>query len=159
MRSFVIVVASCLACALAPAHMANATPACPSPDSIRAAVNSVPPERNHPAAGPTPNGQFRVSIRENWNRNRYSAFVVDSQYVARADQWAADSAKSNPLRDFPVGEIAAIYALKGESVPDRWRTCPGVPVFLILTKSRSWRPPPSAANRPSEWIDVRAVRP
>ena len=126
MRLFVAALAGCVACAHAPAPIAQATPACPSPDSIRA-------ERARSAA-PT------AGIHETPRHPRYLTYVVDSQYVLLADQAASDSMIRNPLRDLAVADIAAIYALKEQDLPSSWRTCPGVPVMLILTSSKHWRP-------------------
>jgi len=101
-------------------------------------------------AAPAAGGRVTVSLRENWPSLHYATFVVDSQYVLLVDQWAADSATRNPLRNLPVSDIAAIYSLKEKSLPESWRTCPGVPVMLILTQSKRWRPPAPAASKPSE---------
>jgi hypothetical protein len=133
MRLLLIVVATCLASTLARAQSFRSTVPCPSPDSIRA-------ERNRTSAVPSESGQVHMSIRETPSRLRYVTYVVDTQYVVLADQSAADSVTRNPLSDLPVADIEGIYVLKEKAVPGSWRTCPEVPVMLILTRSKSWRP-------------------
>ena len=149
MRPFVIALAACLACAHAPARVAQSTPACPSPDLLRAAQNSAPPKQVRPPAPPPANGKVHVSIDGGRPRERYATIVVDSQYVGLVDQWAADSA-NDPLRGFPVTDIASIEVIKDKYGIDRWRACPGVPVIVITTTSKSWRPRTPAISKPGE---------
>jgi hypothetical protein len=133
MRTLVVVVATCLVSTLARAQSSRSILACPSPDSIRA-------ESDRRSAAPSESGQVHMSIRETPSRLRYVTYVVDSQYVLLTDQSAADSGTRNPLSDLRVADIQGIYVLKEKAVPGSWRRCPEVPVMLILTKSRSWRP-------------------
>jgi len=149
MRPLLFALAGCLACAHAPARVAQFAPACPSPDSLRAARNSAPPKQVLPSAPPPESGKVRITLREGPARERFATFVIDSQYVFMVDQWAIDSV-NYPLPDLRATDIASITVFKDEQAIARWRACPGVPVILITTTSRSWRPRTPAVSKPGE---------
>ncbi len=151
MRPLLITVATCLAFTRVPAQSARSTPIAPPPDSITA----MPVTRiARPSAS-----EKSVSIRERFSNGptpRFITYVVDRQFVLLADQSAADSANRNPLGDLPVADIEGIYALKEKSLPASWRTCPGVPVMLILTTSKHWRPRVAETRAPNKRCPVAA---
>jgi len=71
-------------------------------------------------------------------------YVVDSQFVflsAPRDSVTGRGDDRSKFGDLPVADITWISVLKGDEAA-HWRTCPGLPVILILTKSKQWRPPP-----------------
>ena len=149
MRTLLFALAGCLACAHAPARVAQFAPACPSPDSLRTAQSSAPPRQVRPPAPPPANAQGHIFIDGGRPRERYATFVIDSQYVGLVDQWATDSA-TYPLRGLPTTDIASIEVFKDKYAIDRWRGCPDVPVVLITTTSKSWRPRSPAVSKPCE---------
>jgi hypothetical protein len=149
MRPFVIALAACLACAHAPAQVAQSAPACPSPDALEAARNSAPPKQVLPSAPPPESGKVRITLREGPSRERYATYVIDSQYVGLVDHWAMDTV-NYPLRGLPVTDIASITVFRDERAIEQWRSCPGVPVILITTTSKSWRPRTPAISKPGE---------
>ncbi|HEX7980550.1 MAG TPA: hypothetical protein VF461_18245 [Gemmatimonadaceae bacterium] len=79
---------------------------------------------------------MHVDIHEGPPRERYATYVIDSKFVGLVDQWATDSA-NYPLRNLRVTDIVSIEVLKDKTAIERWRACPGVPVVLISTKSKS----------------------
>ena len=152
MRILVIVVATCLVCTRAAAQTVVSTPIGPATDYQSAADSDEPIAES--------GREDRDLIRERWSNGptpRYITYVVDSQFVLLADQSAADSASRNPLSDLAVTDIVGIYATKEKSLPDSLRTCPGVPGFLILTKSRRWRPRVAETRAPNKRCPVAAA--
>ena len=70
-------------------------------------------------------------------------YIVDSQFVFLSNPRDPRTGRTNDVALFgglKATEIASISELKDHAAA-HWSTCPGVPVFLILTKSKQWRPP------------------
>ena len=145
MRPFVIVVATFLACTRAPAQMAQSKPMCPSPDSV-----SAPPVPT--TAVPSASGRTRIRIRDG-GAPRFITYVVDSQFVLLQDNSARDSMSRQVLNDLSPDDIESIIVLKETGPASEWRTwhsCPGVPVVLIVTKSKRWRPRTAGLSKAGE---------
>lgn len=147
MRPFVIVVATCLACTRATTKMAQSTPACPSPDSIWA--RPVPT-----TAVPSASGRTTVRIRDGGSY-RYFTYVVDSQYVVLVDSRASAAASGAMPDGLSADDVEDIAVIKSTDYPPAnewgpWHSCPGVPVVLITTKSKRWRPRMAGVSKPGE---------
>ena len=151
MRPLLFAVATCLACTRATAQVTPSTPIVPL-DSIRempVAKSAMPSARGRTVT---------VHMGETPSRLRYITYVVDSQFVLLADSAASDPANRNPLGNLSVADIESVYAVKEKRTPDSWRTCPGVPVMLILTRSKRWRPRVAETRTPNERCPVAAPR-
>jgi hypothetical protein len=111
-------------------------PACPAPGT-NTVVRSTP--RATPVETPRADGRIVIHWREDFPHYRFTTFVVDSEFVILSDA-LADSTHSSVLEDLSLDDIASITVEKPESEAWKWRACEGVPLVLIVTKSRSWRP-------------------
>jgi hypothetical protein len=81
-------------------------------------------------------------VHEGLGPSRYVTYVIDSQYVLANRRRAAsdgDTAGLGALESLSVADIATVTILKA-STSSQWSSCEGVPVVLILTKSKQWRP-------------------
>jgi hypothetical protein len=116
---------------------------CPSPDSLL----KRPYVADRAAAA---GAGVRLHIRESLGDYRFVTFIVDSQFVLPPQPTKylpTDSASVGMLDSLPASDIASITILK-EVGSRRWSTCAGVPVVLILTKSKRWRPPSPSPAKP-----------
>ena len=74
-------------------------------------------------------------------------YVVDSQFVFLSAPRDPRTGRTNDFAlfgDLKATDISWIAELDEHEVV-HWATCPRVPVFLIVTKSKRWRPPAKAA--------------
>jgi hypothetical protein len=81
--------------------------------------------------------------RPNVNTSRFVTYVIDSQFVILSGPRDARTGRMNDtaiFRDLKPTDISSISLLLPNEAA-HWRTCRGMPVFLILTQSRQWRPP------------------
>jgi hypothetical protein len=70
-------------------------------------------------------------------------FVIDSQFVIAnvpLDSATGRFADPRAFGDLRCADLASLSVLP-EPDATRWSACSGVPVMLILTKSKQWRPP------------------
>lgn len=147
MRPFVIIVATCLACTHATTKMAQSTPACPSPDSIWSPSVLA-------TTVPSASGRSTVRIRDGGSL-RYITYVVDSQYVVLVDSRASAAASGAMPDGLSADDVEDIGVIKSTDYPPAnewgpWHSCPGVPVVLITTKSKRWRPRMAGVSKPAE---------
>jgi hypothetical protein len=144
MRSLFLVVAACCVSTLARAQTSSSAPVCPPPDSIRSAGYAT-------AAVTSADGRSTVRIRDGGG-SRYMTYVVDSQYVVTVDGRALASPNGTLLDGLSADDIAEIVVIKEtDSPPQEWRawhSCPGVPIALIQTKSKTWRPRTPEPRKP-----------
>jgi hypothetical protein len=113
--------------------------ACPSRDSMTA-------ERFRDSISTDGSRRTSQRIQETVADYRYVTYVVDSEFVVLSDahpRTAQDSVRGNALQDLAPGDIASISVRKSEHEAWKWRACEGVPVVLIATRSKRWRPRPS----------------
>jgi hypothetical protein len=146
MRPFVIVVATCLACTHAPAQVAQSTPSCPSPDSVWSSPHVA-------TSVPAADGRSTIRVRDG-GFLRYITYVVDSQYVVLIENSASPPANSTSIDGLSADDIEDIIVIKEtDGPPTEWRTwhsCPGVPVMLIQTRSKRWRPRVAGGGKSGE---------
>jgi hypothetical protein len=110
--------------------------ACPSPDSIRA-------ERFRDSMAADDNDRARRRIQETLSGFRYVTYVVDSEFVVLTDAHpitAQDSVRATALESLVPDDVASISVRKSGNEAWKWRACEGVPVVLITTNSKRWRP-------------------
>ena len=85
---------------------------------------------------------------------RYITYVIDSQYVVLIRNSASAPANSTSIEGLSADDIEDIIVVKEtDGPPTEWRTwnsCPGVPVMLILTKSKRWLPRAPEVSKPGE---------
>jgi hypothetical protein len=82
----------------------------------------------------------------NARKSRYVVYVIDSQFVILSAPRDPQTGRPNDFALFAglqATDIASISELK-ENAAAHWKVCPGVPVLLILTQSKRWRPPAKA---------------
>jgi hypothetical protein len=114
------------------------TPPCPAPGS-----NTIeqPKPRATPLARVNADGHVTLHLYEDFPHYRFSTFVIDSEFVILTDS-RADSAQW-PLQGLSPNDIESLIILKPEDEAWKWRACEGVPLVLIMTRSKRWRPRPS----------------
>jgi hypothetical protein len=103
-----------------------------------AALNCPPTDSIYPRS--TDSSHMRPDV----NTSRFATYVIDSQFVILSGPRDARTGRMNDtalFRDLKPTDISSISLIPLDEAA-RWRTCPGVPVLLILTQSRHWRPPP-----------------
>ena len=69
--------------------------------------------------------------------------VVDSEFVVLLDRHprsASDSLRSRVLEGLSADDVESISIRKSDDEAWKWRACDGVPLALIVTKSKRWRP-------------------
>ena len=111
-------------------------PPCPSRESIS-------PERFRDIVSTDGSRRTYQRVQETLADFRYVTYVVDSEFVVMLDRHprsASDSLRSRVLEDLSADDIANISIRKSEHEAWKWRACEGVPVALIVTKSKRWRP-------------------
>ncbi len=125
MRSPTAVVVLVLVTACAhPSRQHISGPACPRADSLYTTTPPLGPGRDAYTKGPYA---------------RFITYVVDSLYVVRNQPREDASAPNGLLSQLTPSDIYSIEVLKG-AAGERWSACPGVPVIIIVTKSRTWHP-------------------
>jgi hypothetical protein len=120
---------------LAWAQPPGSPPVCPPSSAIRA-------ERSRRSVSTSGGAPMSLCIRETLAHFRFVTYVVDSEYVILLDtraRSASDSMHVTTLGGLSADYIENISILK-ESDAWKWRACDGVPLVLIATKSKRWRP-------------------
>ena len=111
-------------------------PPCPSGDAISA-------ERFPDSMSAYGRGRIYLPIQETLADYRYVTYVVDSEFVVLSDarpRSAADSLRSGVLEGLSPDDIESISIRRSANEAWKWRACDGVPLALIVTKSKRWRP-------------------
>jgi hypothetical protein len=103
---------------------------------------------------PSASGRTNVRIRDGGSY-RYFTYVVDSQYVVLVDSRASDAANGAMPEGLSADDVEDIAVIKSTDYPPAnewgpWHSCPGVPVVLITTKSKRWRPRMPGVSKPGE---------
>jgi hypothetical protein len=106
-------------------------------------LNSIRPERFRDSLSTDGSQRTYMRIGETLNAFRYLTYVIDSEFVILSDarpRSASDSLRAGLLKGLSGGDVESISIRRSENETWKWRACEGVPVVLISTKSKRWRP-------------------